>query len=303
MTSYVKFRESNPNAPQTVDGFVLLTTVAETSVLRVMRYRCTAGPEDEPFGEAHAADSLSYVRAGVFGYHPRGRSYQMSAGSILIGRNDDEFSCSHEDGCGDECLSFQFSNGFIEELVRAGAWRSIALPPLPRLVGLGELAVAAIDGTRDVDLHEIGIVMASHAAGVFGEPANRSRRLSAVNRRRIVLAAQWIEDHAFETIALADAASVAGLSEFHFLRQFVNLFEVSPHQFLIRCRLRNAIRLLLATTLAVSQIAYDVGFPDLSNFARTFKMATGVSARDFRKITRERRLDVHASLLLPARPN
>jgi len=66
---------------------------------------------------------------------------------------------------------------------------------------------------------------------------------------------------------------------------------VTPHQYLVRCRLRDAARLLAAGDTPVTEIALDVGFADLSNFVRTFHRAAGVPPRAFRQAARgERRL-------------
>ena len=82
-----------------------------------------------------------------------------------------------------------------------------------------------------------------------------------------------------EPIELEDAAGEAGLSPFHFLRLFSSVLGVSPHQYLVRSRLRHAARLLADDERPVTDVAYDVGFGDLSNFVRTFHRAAGVSPR------------------------
>ena len=61
---------------------------------------------------------------------------------------------------------------------------------------------------------------------------------------------------------------------------------VTPHQYLVRSRLRHAARLLADEERAVTDIAFDVGFADLSNFVRTFHRAAGVSPRGFRNAAR-----------------
>ena len=49
-------------------------------------------------------------------------------------------------------------------------------------------------------------------------------------------------------------------------------------------RLRRAARLLAEDDArAITDVAIDVGFADLSNFIRTFHRAAGVSPRDFRR--------------------
>ena len=57
---------------------------------------------------------------------------------------------------------------------------------------------------------------------------------------------------------------------------------VTPHQYLVRTRLRRAARLLADGARSITDVALDVGFGDLSNFVRTFHRAAGVSPRRFR---------------------
>ena len=64
------------------------------------------------------------------------------------------------------------------------------------------------------------------------------------------------------------------------------LLGVTPHQYLVRSRLRHAARLLVDDEISVTNVAYDVGFADLSNFVRTFHRAAGVSPRRFREASR-----------------
>ncbi|HJY35981.1 MAG TPA: AraC family transcriptional regulator, partial [Steroidobacteraceae bacterium] len=91
---------------------------------------------------------------------------------------------------------------------------------------------------------------------------------------------------AHEPVDLESAARRAGLSPYHFLRLFANIVGVTPHQYLLRSRLRRAARALAEDDRPVSDIALDVGFADLSNFVRTFHRAAGVSPRGFRQAAR-----------------
>jgi AraC-like DNA-binding protein len=54
----------------------------------------------------------------------------------------------------------------------------------------------------------------------------------------------------------------------------------------VRSRLRHAARLLVDDERPVTDVAYDVGFGDFSNFVRTFHRAAGVSPRRFREVSR-----------------
>jgi AraC family transcriptional regulator len=99
-------------------------------------------------------------------------------------------------------------------------------------------------------------------------------------------AARWLDERSREPVDLEGAARTAGLSPFHFLRVFSSVLGVTPHQYLVRARLRKAARLLADDARSITDIALDVGFGDLSNFVRTFHRAAGVSPRRFRRAAR-----------------
>ena len=110
-------------------------------------------------------------------------------------------------------------------------------------------------------------------------PASRAKSGpdAARDRRRAVETALWIDAHSHRQIDLEDAAAQAGISPFHFLRLFSDVLGVTPHQYLVRSRLRHAARRLADDDSPITDIAYDVGFADLSNFVRTFHRAAGAS--------------------------
>jgi AraC-like DNA-binding protein len=264
------------------------TILLEHGTICVSDYRCSAGPDDAPFVELHHRHSISYVRKGSFGLRCRGRSFELVAGSILVGHPGDEYLCSHDHhACGDECLSFFLAPELIETIGnQAVAWHSGSMPPLPELMVLGELAQAAAAGHSDVGLDEVGTAFAARFVEVVCGRAQRPTRAPARDRRRAVETAIWIDAHSHQAISLERAASEAGLSPFHFLRLFSGVLGVTPHQYLVRSRLRHAARLLADDQRAITDVAYDVGFADLSNFVRTFHRAAGVSPRAFRQATR-----------------
>jgi len=269
------------------------TTLIDRPSFKAMDYRCDAGPHDTPYLELHRMFSLAYVRKGSFGYRCRGATYELVAGSALVGHAGDEFVCTHEHhGGGDECLSFRFSADAIEELGNparsAGSklWRAGGLPPLAELIVVGELAQAAADGRSDVGLDEAGLLFANRFAEIVGGSERRKVEVHPRDRRRAVEAALRIDEHAHEPTGLDEAAHEAALSPFHFLRVFSAVLGVTPHQYLVRSRLRRAAHLLADESRSISDIAFDVGFGDLSNFVRTFGRAAGVSPRRFRQAAR-----------------
>ena len=284
---------------------VIAAVTLRTGPLSVVDYRCTAGPADTPYTEEHQDFSVSYVRQGTFSCRTRGATYDLVAGSVLVGRPGDEFLCAHDHGQGgDRCLSFQLAPELVESLSRrTGDWRSTALPPRPELIPLGELAWSAIDGISTIGVDEVGLLFAAGVAEVLSDSGRERRRLPPRDRRRAVETAQWIDENRDQHVDLAAAAAHAGLSPFHFLRLFTDTVGVTPHQYVVRSRLRRAAWLLADDGHSVTEVAFSVGFGDLSNFTRTFRCAAGLSPRQFRRAARgDRKIlqDLTARLSLPS---
>ena len=256
--------------------------------LTVVDRRCAATPHDAPFVERHDDFALAYVRRGSFGYQSRGRSFELVAGSILVAHRGAEYVCTHDHAHGgDECLCFHLTDGLVDVIGdRPEAWSRGCVPPVPELMVLAELAQAAVDGTSDLGLEELGMLLTSRFVDVMAGGRRPPREPEARDRRRAVEAALWMDAHSHTPIELSDAARQAGLSPFHFLRLFARVLGVTPHQYLVRSRLRHAARLLADDSRSITDVALDVGFADLSNFVRTFHRAAGVSPRGFRRAAR-----------------
>ena len=259
----------------------------QSAALTISDYRCDATPEVAPFVEHHVGFELGYVRKGSFGYRARRTVHELVAGSLLIGHPGAEYVCTHDHAVGDECLAIRFAPATIEGLgVAPARWRAGTVPPLAELVVLGELAQAAALGASDLAMDEAALLLAARYVDLATDRPRRPVTAGARDRRRAIDAALWIESRAAESPDLESMAGATGLSPFHFLRVFRAVLAVTPHQYLVRARLRHAARLLSDGERSVTDVAYDVGFGDLSNFVRTFRRAAGVSPGAFRRAAR-----------------
>jgi len=269
-----------------IDGPVALPLPSSHRQLTATLWRCAAGPQDRPRSECHARHSLSYVLRGSFGCRCRGRHRELARGALFVGHAGDEYQCTHEHHAGgDECLSFSFDAELVEQIGGdPRAWSCVAMPAHPSQVALGELARATAAGRTTLALDEIGMALASRFVALQAGTTAPLREPGARERRRAMRAADWIDAHSAEAVDLDAAAAQIGSSRFHFLRLFARVVGVTPHQYLIGCRLRHAARLLAEDTRPVTQVALDCGFGDLSNFVRSFGRATGHSPLAFRRL-------------------
>jgi AraC family transcriptional regulator len=86
-----------------------------------------------------------------------------------------------------------------------------------------------------------------------------------------------------EDLALPRLARLAGMSQFHFLRQFRALTGETPKQYVLRLRVERAALRLLLLRSSVLDVALDCGFRSHETFTRAFRRRFGTSPRDYRE--------------------
>lgn len=117
---------------------------------------------------------------------------------------------------------------------------------------------------------------------VFRGDAARDATL-AVHTQAVECAIKAMHTHLQELLTLEDLASIACLSPFHFHRVFRCLVGVPPGAFLAALRLQEARRLLLSTSLSVTDICFEVGYTSLGSFTSRFTQQVGLSPRLLRQ--------------------
>lgn len=258
---------------------------------------CTAGPRDRAFEELHESVTVAIVVSGTFQYRADSGCDVMTPGSILLGNAGRPFECGHEHGTGDRCLSFQFSREYFERLAadaggtRAGrTFEALRLPPLRPLSALVARTSAGLSVDADVPWDELSVQVAATAFAIDkGVPptAGNPQPSSASRVTRVV---RRIESEPLGELALGKLAQEAGLSPYHFLRSFLQVTGLTPHQYVRRSRLRRAaIRLALGKE-KVLDVALDCGFGDVSNFNRAFRAEFRMNPSAYRAHEGARRL-------------
>lgn len=282
-------RRSEAVASAAPEGNLAVRPIAGGTGWSVTEYICHAGPGDRPFEERHDAVSISAVLEGSFNYASNNGRALLHTGALLLGNHGTCYQCGHDHGTGDRCISVQFSPDYFAEIAATAAGSSRFRFPVAMLPAQREiLAQSAILETTSMgsDLLRIEEHLARFVAatiGVLSGERPAQLRFSALDERRISRVLQYLERHAGEALDLDRLARVAAMSKFHFLRVFKRVTGLTPHQFLLGIRLRRAAVLLLASPGAVSRIAYDAGFGDLSTFNTMFRARFGQTPAAFRR--------------------
>ena len=86
-----------------------------------------------------------------------------------------------------------------------------------------------------------------------------------------------------EPLDVPTLATIAGVSEAHFIRVFKETFGETPHRYLQRRRVERAMYLLRDSASSVTDVCFDVGFNSLGTFSRTFTEIVGVTPSTYRQ--------------------
>ncbi|MDO8965574.1 MAG: AraC family transcriptional regulator [Algoriphagus sp.] len=109
------------------------------------------------------------------------------------------------------------------------------------------------------------------------------RGLSERDGKRMDQVIQFLLENRFRQIKLDEVAAEAHLSKEAFCRFFKLRTRTTFTRYVLQLRINEAQKLLKETDLGISEIAYTVGFENLSYFNRAFKGIVGNSPRAFRK--------------------
>jgi len=116
------------------------------------------------------------------------------------------------------------------------------------------------------------------------EAPRRDRKLSRDLLRRAI---RFVNDNLDSKLKWDEIASDIGLDPFSFGRGFKRSTGMTPHQYVIRCRLRRAMRLLALQDLSLADVALEVGCSCQSHLTTLFRRHLGTTPGAFRASARE----------------
>ena len=102
-------------------------------------------------------------------------------------------------------------------------------------------------------------------------------------------AINYIRTNLQDNLDLGTLSGVLGFSSTYILHKFKKEVGVSPMQFVLSQRMKEAQRMLLSTDKPIQEIAHAVGIADMSYFAKQFKKAYGQTPSKFKKEQKEAR--------------
>lgn len=100
---------------------------------------------------------------------------------------------------------------------------------------------------------------------------------------KVIFEAQrHIESHISEKLSASKVARICAMSPSHFSRTFKRVCGITFSEFLLKTRLRTAMKLLVKSQSSVTTVSYEAGFQDPSYFTRIFRRHVGVTPTVYR---------------------
>ena len=260
-------------------------TLYESDFYRIMDFRCRCTDCRTSKPEYNATFCISFVRKGNFLFNVFRRSLDSYTGCVLVTKPNYERTVTHTHDVPDECTIFEFKNDFFAALLEHyGAipffqdndWHSTLIKTSAELEFLHfhiiKLVLTRAGSKLQIDNAVIEVIekvlsnITDYKPDLKINPRLKKNHLITLERAK-----EYIADHFTEDISLLQIATHCYVSPFHFSRLFKTFTSVSPHQYLLTLRLKNAELLLRNTAQPMADIAFTSGFNSVEHFTAAFK--------------------------------
>ena len=162
---------------------------------------------------------------------------------------------------------------------------------LSHLYGVRDAQVEHIARALEADMNAgnpsgslfVGGLFTALIAHLFALPAPINNTRVALSRKDLERVQEFVRAHLCEEITVVSLARLTYYSPHHFSCLFKTAMGISPHQFVLRERVRAAAALLAQADVPLSQVAYRVGFAHQSHLHRHFKGFMGCTPAQYRK--------------------
>jgi AraC-like DNA-binding protein len=124
--------------------------------------------------------------------------------------------------------------------------------------------------------------LAVKIGGELGNGSDEPEWRGGIPLYRLRKVIDFVRSHLDRRITVAQMAEQAGMSKFHFAREFRRSLGLTPLQYVTQCRIEKAKGLLRGTGLKIEEVARQCGYQSGSHFAEVFQKSVGVRPREYR---------------------
>jgi AraC-like DNA-binding protein len=216
---------------------------------------------------AHAGVEIAWCASGCVVYQVGSRTFELIAGRVVVIPEGVEHRTRLLPKTA--ATSIKLDTELVADALRPIDARGLEpglVPHTDVLARLGSMMAApGARGRREASVDDVARAFARRLL----EPGGGKR--TARRDPRIQRVIRWVDERIAEPLEIGDLARAAGMSRYHFSRSFRAELGISPYQWLLQKRVEHAAALLRRRRVSVTEAAFEVGFSDLSRFARAFR--------------------------------
>jgi AraC-like DNA-binding protein len=232
----------------------------------------------------NAYPAISFPLAACFNYRSGQTDFTVNTNHILFEKGDIEFTVSKFPAFKkDITLSLQFLNPnsraahFFAQSRKHTMLQKRDVQTEVLLRRLLPLAFGKNEALKEQVLFDLIDKIAFNNGNAA--PGMQGRPYSA---KQIEQARDFIHAHYADDLRIADIASSANLSSFHFSRLFRKLTGYAPYDYLLLTRIEQA-KALLEAGCSATETCFSVGFQSLENFSFAFHKIVSASPSAYKK--------------------
>lgn len=245
--------------------------------------RCAPAVQRHAQG-VYTQSAVALVLSGIFEHLSDSRACMAVPGSLVFANKQAEFSCRHQGLDGNRRIVVFFSEQLLEPLATdlcldAPKFQAAWAPPSRLTSKVAGLLLKMARGSADSE--EAAVALANICLSASGRFC--SDKASDADTRGVLEAVRYINAHFTEPCPLDTLAAVAGMNRFRFAKRFRVVTGETANQYVINRRLSAAATRLAATRAPIAEIAFDVGFNDLSHFDACFRSVFGCAPSIWRR--------------------
>jgi AraC-like DNA-binding protein len=219
---------------------------------------------------------------------------------VLLGSNVPH--CWKNDGIGNENSARSIVVQFKEDFLGEGFFKKSETQPIRSLLDKAKSGVLISGKTRDRVAREmiflqtvppfqkllglldlLNTIATSKDFEIIDNQPDKYD-LSAVDMERINKVYAYVIEHYTQDIHLETAAHITNMTETAFCRYFKKITKKTFLDLVTEFRIKHACNLLNSTDKQVAEVCFESGFGNISHFNKQFKVVTGYSPLNYRKM-------------------
>ncbi|WP_343845409.1 AraC family transcriptional regulator [Bowmanella denitrificans] len=238
---------------------------------------------------SHTQWSLGAITEGCSTFVYRDTQQQVSAGTLVMMNPNWVHACNPIDQHPWAYLMLYVDTKWLTQLrheaglLATPQWQDISTSVItdPKwYAGYCQLADCLLD--TDSALLDKQVAVIEYLTALLCELADNQMPLVAAAPENMQELADYIAAHADEEISLDGLCERSGYSPGHLVRAFRQHFGLTPHAYLINCRIQLGQQ-ALKQGLPIAETALQAGFADQPHFQRTFKKLLAATPRQYQQ--------------------